>query len=115
MSDHHIVNRARVAQEGVEMDLQPEKFAKVRQRFARDVIKVKPAARSRPAGTNRSVARALNLLLDVARSPKAQSFVDLQKRHKLPKATLHKLLATLEALDFLRRDTETGKYSIGLT
>jgi IclR family transcriptional regulator, acetate operon repressor len=97
------------------MDLQQEKFDKVRQWSARGAVKAKPAARSRTAGINRSVARALNLLLDIARSSKAQSFVDLQKRHKLPKATLHKLLATLETLDFLRRDEETGKYSIGLT
>jgi DNA-binding IclR family transcriptional regulator len=65
-------------------------------------------------GVNRSVARALDIMLDVARSPKPQSFVDLRKRHELPKATLHKLLVTLETLNFLRRDEETGKYSIGL-
>ena len=63
---------------------------------------------------NRSVARALELLLDVARSGKAQSFADFQKQHKLPKATLHKLLVTLETLEFLRRDGDTGKYTIGI-
>ena len=32
----------------------------------------------------------------------------------MPKATLHKLLFTLEALNFIRRDEDTGKYSLGL-
>jgi IclR family acetate operon transcriptional repressor len=67
----------------------------------------------RPKGVNRSVVRALALLVDVARSPKPQSFAELQKRHQLPKATLHKLLLTLESEDFLLRNQETGKYSLG--
>src|ERR1700709_737332 len=71
-------------------------------------------ASGRAPSVNRSVARALSLLLDVAHSQKPQSFIDLQRRHKLPKATLHKLLSTLEATDFLRRDEETGKYAVGL-
>jgi IclR family acetate operon transcriptional repressor len=79
-----------------------------------DVVKPKLAPRSRKPAVNRSVARALALLLDAARSSKAQSFVEFQKRHKLPKATLHKLLITLETLEFLRRDEDTGKYSIGI-
>ena len=71
-------------------------------------IRVKPAARARPAGLNRSVTRALDLLLYVAHSPAPQSFVDLQKHHRVPKATLHKLLFTLEVLNFIRRDEDTG-------
>ena len=66
------------------------------------------------SGLNRSVARALQLLLEVARADKPLSFMDLYKRLALPKGTLHKLLYTLEALNFLRRDEESGKYSIGL-
>ncbi len=73
---------------------------------------VKPAPR--PSGLNRSVTRALDLLVDVAHSSLPVSFVDLQKNHRVPKATLHKLLFTLEALRFVRRDEETGKYSLGL-
>lgn len=65
-------------------------------------------------GVNRSVARALQILLDVAHSPRPQSFVEFQTRLKLPKATLHKLLYTLETLGFLLREKETGRYSIGL-
>jgi len=87
--------------------------AKARTLKAR-VPRAKPAGKARPAGLNRSVARALDLMLDIARKPTPQSFVDLQKQHKVPKATLHKLLFTLEALDFLRRDNDTNKYSVGI-
>jgi len=66
-----------------------------------------------PKGLNRSVTKALLLMLDIAHNPSPQSFVDLQRQHKVPKATLHNLLLTLEALNFLRRDEETSKYSIG--
>jgi IclR family acetate operon transcriptional repressor len=76
--------------------------------------RAKDSTRTRPAGLNRSVTRALDLLQDIAHSRAPQSFVDLQKQHRVPKATLHKLLFTLEALDFIRRDEDTGKYSLGL-
>ena len=65
-------------------------------------------------GLNRSVARALQVLLEVARAEKPLGFMDLYKRLKLPKGTLHKLLYTLETLTFLRRDEDSGKYSTGL-
>jgi DNA-binding IclR family transcriptional regulator len=67
----------------------------------------------RDAGINRSVERALRILKETARTPTALSFAEFQKRLKLPKATLHKLLWTLESLQFLNRD-EHGKYTIGL-
>jgi IclR family acetate operon transcriptional repressor len=75
-----------------------------------------PPHRSQPrtAAVNRSVARSLRLLLDVAHGSRSLSFAEFQSRHKLPKATLHKLLATLESMNFLRRDTATGRYSIGV-
>jgi DNA-binding IclR family transcriptional regulator len=60
------------------------------------------------------VARALQILLEVAKSEKPLSFMDLYKQLALPKGTLHKLLYTLEALNFLRRDEDSGKYSTGL-
>ena len=81
---------------------------------AGNAARTKSGARARPAGLNRSVTRALDLLRYVAHAPAPQSFVDLQKHHRVPKATLHKLLFTLEALDFIRRDEDTGKYSLGL-
>jgi DNA-binding IclR family transcriptional regulator len=79
-----------------------------------EAVKAKTVTRSRRTGVYRSVARALHITLDIARSAKPQSLVDLLKRHELPKATLHKLLLTLETMNFLRRDEETGRYSIGL-
>jgi DNA-binding IclR family transcriptional regulator len=60
------------------------------------------------------VARALQILLEVAKSEKPLSFMDLYNQLELPKGTLHKLLYTLEALNFLRRDDDSGKYSTGL-
>lgn len=73
----------------------------------------KPVAKVKSTGLNRSVARALNILLEVAQSEKPKSFVDFQKELRLPKATLHKLLHTLEALNFLRRDEDTNRYHMG--
>jgi IclR family transcriptional regulator, acetate operon repressor len=67
----------------------------------------------REVGINRSVERALRILKETARTTTALSFAEFQKRLKLPKATLHKLLWTLESLQFLNRD-EHGKYTIGL-
>lgn len=67
-----------------------------------------------PAGVNRSVARALTILTEASRSEKPLSFVDFQKQLGLPKATLHKLLVTLEALHFLERNEVSGRYSIGV-
>ena len=55
------------------------------------------------AGLNRSVASALQVLLEVAISEKPLGCMDLYKRLKLPKGTLHKLLYTLETLNFIRR------------
>ena len=72
-------------------------------------------SQSTPKGGNRSVTRALLLILDIAHSKSPQSFVDLQRRHKVPKATMHNLLLTLEGTDFVKRDVETGKYSVGFS
>ena len=63
---------------------------------------------------NRSVARAFGILEEVAHSKKPLSFVDLRKRLHLPKATLHKLLLTLEALRYVDRDRESSRTRIGL-
>ena len=65
-------------------------------------------------GINRSVERALRILKEAARTPNPLSFAEFQKRLKLPKATLHKLLWTLESLQFLNRDEQSGRYTIGL-
>jgi DNA-binding IclR family transcriptional regulator len=100
--------------QGTEMELQQERPTNTNLRSNVGTVKAQTVTRSRRTPLNRSVVRALNIMLDIARGAKPQSFVELRKRHALPKATLHKLLLTLEALNFLRRDEETGKYSIGL-
>jgi IclR family acetate operon transcriptional repressor len=100
--------------EGAVTDLQRERLAPAARRTRSAAAGPKISQQGRKPPINRSVARALGLLLDVARNAKAQSFVDLQKRSRLPKSTLHKLLGTLETLNFLRRDEETGRYTVGL-
>ncbi len=66
-----------------------------------------------PRGASRSVSRALGILVYISRSAGSLSFVDLQKTLRLPKASLHKLLFTLESLGFLIRDSASGRYTIG--
>jgi DNA-binding IclR family transcriptional regulator len=66
-----------------------------------------------PSGANRSVARAFRILTYISRSGSAQSFADLQRTLRFPKASLHKLLLTLEALGYLQRDFASGRYSMG--
>lgn len=100
------------------MALRREIYAVVEQRNSRNVRK---SFDSRPRdidstsdGLNRSVARALGILADIAQHERPQSFAEFQKRLKLPKGTLHKLLFTLESLGFASRSDETGRYSLGL-
>lgn len=68
-----------------------------------------------PKGHNRSLMRALVLLRDIATNATSVSFSELQKRHGLPKATLHNLLSTLEHQDYIERDDVSGRYRIGLS
>ncbi len=68
-----------------------------------------------PKGHNRSLMRALVLLRDIATNASSVSFSELQKRHGLPKATLHNLLSTLEHQDYIERDDVSGRYRIGLS
>ena len=70
-------------------------------------------SRESASDINRSVARAFGILEAVAHSKKQLSFVDLRKQLHLPKATLHKLLLTLEELRYVDRDQESGRYSVG--
>ncbi len=81
---------------------------------SRKVAKAKSKARTPKREASRSVERALQVLIEVAKTHKPTSFVDLQKGLALPKATLHKLLSTLEEWNFLSRDEESGRYAIGL-
>jgi len=58
--------------------------------------------------TNNSVDRALGLLRLLARARRPVRFADMQATTGIPRATLHSLLASLEAADFVRRSASTG-------
>ena len=62
--------------------------------------------------TNSSVDRALELLRLLACSRRPVRFAELQAQSGIPKGTLHSLLASLEAADFIRRSTQG--YEIGI-
>lgn len=65
------------------------------------------------ASTNNSVDRALDLLTIVARSRGPVRFTDLVKATGIPKGTLHSLLASLEAAQFLERSGDGYRVGIG--
>lgn len=64
------------------------------------------------SGTNNSVDRALGLLRLLARARRPVRFTEIQAQSSIPKGTLHSLLASLEAADFVRRSTQG--YEIGI-
>jgi IclR family transcriptional regulator, acetate operon repressor len=64
------------------------------------------------SGTNNSVDRALGLLRLVARARRPLRFAEMQAQSGIPKGTLHGLLASLEAADFVRRSADG--YEIGV-
>jgi DNA-binding IclR family transcriptional regulator len=60
-----------------------------------------------------SVVKAIRIL-DTLRSAGPLTFSEAQRALDLPKSTVHKILATLEQEDLVRRDRETGRYSLGV-
>jgi IclR family transcriptional regulator, KDG regulon repressor len=60
-----------------------------------------------------SVVKAIRIL-DRLRRVGPLTFSEVQRALDLPKSTVHKILATLEQEDFVRRDRETGRYSLGV-
>src|ERR1700722_11450358 len=62
--------------------------------------------------TNNSVDRALGLLRLLARERRPVRFADIQASSGIPQATLHSLLASLEAANFVRRSAQG--YEIGI-
>lgn len=59
-----------------------------------------------------SVVKAIRILDRVRTAGPLAS--DLHKALDLPKSTVHKILATLEREDFVRRDAESARYSLGV-
>jgi DNA-binding IclR family transcriptional regulator len=61
----------------------------------------------------RAVDRALDILLCFNNNETALSMTQIAERVEIHKSTVHRLLATLEAKRFLRRDKVTGLYRLG--
>lgn len=62
----------------------------------------------------RSVERALDILQMLAISPGGTGLTAIASRASLPKSTAHRLLSTLEARGFVKRDPTTDQYCLGL-
>jgi len=65
------------------------------------------------AGTLQALDRALGVLAEVARRDGA-SLTDLSRALDIPAATIHRILTTLQARDFVRFDEERQDWSIGI-
>ncbi len=62
----------------------------------------------------RAVARSLDILSCFNQSEPVLSLTEIAERVKMPKSTVHRLLATLENRRFIKRDEATGLYHLGL-
>ena len=65
-------------------------------------------------GRNQSLKRALTLLQRLAEAPGGMQLTDLSYQLGMPVATVHRLLATFEELDFVEQDSEQGLWYVGL-
>jgi IclR family acetate operon transcriptional repressor len=61
-----------------------------------------------------AVERALAMLEAVAQEPDGLSNAEISRKLKIPKSSASYILRTLEKQAYLKRDTETGKYRVGL-
>jgi DNA-binding IclR family transcriptional regulator len=69
---------------------------------------------SKPNNLVQTIER-VSLILDmVGQSPKGSSIKDLSVALKLPKGTIHRLLSSLSYFGYIRQDTETKSYFLGL-
>jgi DNA-binding IclR family transcriptional regulator len=62
----------------------------------------------------RAVARSLDILSCFSQNEPVLSLTEIAGRVKMPKSTVHRLLATLENKRFIKRDEATGLYHLGL-
>ena len=60
-----------------------------------------------------SILRAVRVL-DILEDERALSYMAILQRMDIPKSTLFKILATLEAEDLVKRDPDTRKYRLGV-
>lgn len=61
-----------------------------------------------------SIGRAVSILEYVAKNKNRARLINISKDLKLNKSTLHCIISTLEQLDYLSQNEETGKYSLGV-
>lgn len=60
-----------------------------------------------------SVDKTLNVI-DCIFNEKEISFADINKKLNIPKATLHRILSSLEKKEYVQRNETTDKYSLGI-
>src|SRR5579864_8551882 len=61
-----------------------------------------------------AVERALAMLEAVAEQPDGLSNAEISRKLQIPKSSASYILRTLETLNYVNRDPETGKYRVGL-
>lgn len=64
--------------------------------------------------STRTVERALDILLCFTQDQPTLTLTQIAERADLHKSTVHRLLATLEGKQFVRRDDESGAYRLGI-
>jgi IclR family acetate operon transcriptional repressor len=69
-------------------------------------------SRDGPYGV-RAVQRALDVLDALAESPEGRTLAQLAEAARLPKSSLFRYLATLEARGYVERDGEHGRFRVG--
>jgi len=60
------------------------------------------------------VARAFDVLEELARSGAGRSFTELCELTGIPKATMHRLLHTMQGRRYVTQEMGTGQYSVGV-
>ena len=60
-----------------------------------------------------SIARAVKIL-EILQTEGDMSYIHLLKKTQLPKSTLFKILTTLEYLELVHKEKETGRYQLGM-
>jgi DNA-binding IclR family transcriptional regulator len=66
------------------------------------------------SGLNASVLKSLDILETLARSGVAMTLGDLSAATTTPKASLHRLLQTLQSRGYVTQDGQTGPYAVGV-
>src|SRR4030088_1550307 len=67
-----------------------------------------------PDSPSVAVERALAMLEAVAQDSEGMSNADISRKLKIPKSSASYILRTLEKQGYLNRNSETGKYRVGL-